>query len=47
MNKEEFKNKVELLINDINNLIEKMPKKGLKEYECQRVCLENSLNKFE
>lgn len=46
MNKTEFKNKVETLVFDIEDIINEMPYKGDSETESQKIYLINQLNQF-
>jgi len=46
MNKVEFKNKVEYLISQIEDVISEMPYKGDSENESQKIYLTNQLNQF-
>lgn len=47
MDKIKFQEQAEYHINKLNELIEKMPEKGLKSTESQKVYLQNALNSFE
>jgi frataxin-like iron-binding protein CyaY len=46
MNKIEFKNRVEDLVSQIEDIINKMPYKGDSETESQKIYLMNKLNQF-
>lgn len=46
MNKEEFKNKVEDLVSQIEDIIKEMPYRGDSEIESQKIFLLNQLNQF-
>jgi len=43
----DFQSEAEEHIYRLRKLFEKLPKKGLKEEDCQRVCLLNSLSSVE
>lgn len=47
LNHAEFVEQAEALTDQLRVLIEQMPSKGLKEEDCQRLCLLNRLNDFE
>ena len=46
MNKTEFKNKVETLVSEIEDIINEMPYKGDSETESQKIYLTNRLDQF-
>lgn len=45
-NAQQLKSSIGDLIDELENLINKMPQKGLKSNSCQRTALKNSLNTF-
>ena len=46
MNRKDFKDKVEALVSQIEDVISKMPYKGDSENESQKIYLINQLNQF-
>ncbi len=47
MNIDEFKNKLDNLISEAENVIEEMPQKGDKSTDCQKINLIQALNQFQ